>query len=170
MAKIEVNKAMEEWIVETTHHLGETSNSNNQLLSAVTLLCIITSLANKKDVQLDKLNEQICILLNLLVANVDLDSRTVPGYRILLSAIESTSRKHVSQCLWDVLLHRLKICGPLDPTWICVLPYNHFLNDLCQPFEKLPPNKAWKLYEGLNLGRMKYVLSRAQFKAEYVKM
>lgn len=85
-------QAMEEWIVETTHHLGETSNSNNQLLSAVTLLCIITSLANKKDVQLDKLNEQIRILLNLLVANVDLDSRTVPGYRILLSAIESTSR------------------------------------------------------------------------------
>jgi len=138
---------MKQWIKESTHRLCKTNNPSKKLLSAVTLLYIITSLTNKRDIQLDSFNSEIGFLLNFLIPNVDLDSRTVPDYHLLLSATEQASRKNISQCLRDVLQHRLNIYGPLHPTWICVLPYYHFLINICQPFQKLPPNEAWKCHE-----------------------
>jgi len=90
--KPEVNKAMKQWIVETTHDLRETSNSDKKLLSAVTLLYIIKSLANNYFLHLDSLEEEIGSLLKFLAVKVDLDYATVPGYHLLLNATEQASR------------------------------------------------------------------------------
>ena len=89
---------MKQWIEESTHRLCNTSNPSKKLLSAVTLLYIIKSLTNKRDIQMDIFNSEIGFLLNFLIPNVDLDSRTVPGYHLLLRAIEQASRYAYEIC------------------------------------------------------------------------
>jgi len=89
---------MKQWIKESTHRLCKTNNPSKKLLSAVTLLYIITSLTNKRDIQLDSFNSEIGFLLNFLIPNVDLDSRTVPDYHLLLSATEQASRYAYEIC------------------------------------------------------------------------
>lgn len=83
---------MKQWIKESTHRLCKTSNPSKKLLSAVTLLYIITSLTNKRDIQMDSFNSEIGFLLNFLIPNVDLGFGTVPDYHLLLSATEQASR------------------------------------------------------------------------------
>lgn len=85
---------MKQWIVETTHVLCETSNSDKKLLSAVTLLYIIKSLANEYFLQLDSLKAEIGSLLKFLAVKVDLDSASVPGYHLLLNATQTSRYVH----------------------------------------------------------------------------
>lgn len=83
---------MKKWVVETTQEMCKNSNTNKQVLSAMTLLNIMNSLSNKKFLHLDDFEDEIGSLLKRLFTKVDLDTQSIPSYQILLTGIKQNSR------------------------------------------------------------------------------